>query len=45
MKEAFVTKIEEGEFWFSGIVDDTLRMPYGKDSEVYVNPFEDTLVN
>ncbi len=27
--------IEDGEYWYSGFIDDTVRMPYGKESKTY----------
>ncbi len=45
MKYGLEIKIEDGEFWYGGVIDDTLNMPYGTDTQTYVNPFEKIYVN
>lgn len=35
MNEILRIKIEEGEFWFSGFIDDTNKMPYSQKSSAY----------
>lgn len=34
MKNCKTLTLKQGEYWFSGIIDDTIRMPYTEKSEV-----------
>ena len=45
MKNSKTLPLQQGEYWFSGVVDDTIRMPYTEKSEVFIDPFHDVLVN
>lgn len=45
MKNQVEIKIKDGEVWYSGIIDDTINMPYTQKTECRVNPFTDILVN